>query len=259
MKSLQRWLVLPDTQIPYEDVRTLKAVESYMKDVAKSDHPFDGWLQLGDFLDFNELSKYNAGYEASIKEDVAETFAAGNRFLDRQQAIVRAGNKRAKFVLLQGNHDFRAVDYALKFPFLRGILDYEKNLKLKARGIKFVKCWENKSQMFRLGKACFIHGNKVSTNHAKQMCEVYGANIFYGHLHDVQEYSKQVVGKDKVISAKSLGCLCRHDQQYLRGNPTNWVQAFSEFWVLPDGFFTEHTVKIFKHRFVAPNGKVYQG
>lgn len=259
MKKVQRWLVLPDLQLPYEDKRTIKAIESYMKDVAKSSHPFDGWLQLGDFLDFNELSRFNAGYEASIKEDVAESFAAGNEFLDRQQKLILSGNRNARFVLLQGNHNYRAVDYALKFPFLKGILDYEKNLRLKERKIKYVKCWENKQNVFSLGKANFIHGNFVCTNHAKKMVDVYGTNIFYGHVHDVMEFPRQMMGKDKTIAGKSLGTLCRYDQKYLKGNPTSWQQSFSEFWILPNGFFNEFGVKIFNHGFTAPSGKFYSG
>lgn len=258
MKKLQRWIVLPDLQIPYEDERTIKAIETYMKDVAKSSHPFDGWLQLGDFLDFNELSRFNSGYEASIKEDVAETFSAGNQFLDRQQKIILSGNKNAKFVLLQGNHDFRSVDYALKFPFLKGILDFEKNLRLKERGIRYVKCWENKENLFRLGNAYFMHGNFTPLNHAKKMVETYGVCVFYGHTHDVMEFPKSLRGKDRTITGKSLGTLCKYDQKYLKGNPTNWQQAFSEFWILPDDYFQEETVKIFKHRFLR-NGKIYHG
>lgn len=258
-KQYERWLVLPDAQIPYQDKKTIKAIEKYMLDVAGSDHPYDGWLQLGDLLDFNELSKYNSGYEASIKEEVFETFQAGNKFLDRQQEIIRMGNKNAKFVLLQGNHDYRAVDYSLRFPFLRGVLNYERNLKLKERGIEYIKCWEDKSRMLKLGKAYFTHGNFTGQNHAKKMVDVYAVNVFYGHLHDVQEFPKQIMGTDKTIVGKSLGCICDYSQKYMQGNPSNWQQAFSEFYIFPDGYFTEYTTRIFKHRFVAQNGKVYTG
>ena len=55
----QTWLVLPDMQIPFEDKVTMRAVEAYMADVAESDHPFDGYINLGDFLDFSEISRWN--------------------------------------------------------------------------------------------------------------------------------------------------------------------------------------------------------
>ena len=99
-KPYERWLVLPDLQIPYEDKRTLEALEMYIKDVQKSRNPFVGWLQIGDMLDFDELSRWNVGYEASIKGNLAESFERGNSFLDRHQALM---GENCKFVILQGN------------------------------------------------------------------------------------------------------------------------------------------------------------
>lgn len=258
-RPYQKWIVLPDTQIPHHDPRTLAAVEEYMADVADSKHPFDGWLQLGDFLDFNELSKYNEGYEASIKEDVHSTFEAGNELLDRHEKLIRGPNRRARMVLLQGNHDYRATDYSLKYPWLAQQLDYRRNLRLKERDVEWVRCWEDKDDLFRLGNAYFTHGHYTNQYHAKKMVETYGVCIFYGHLHDVMEHPKVLRGANKTIVGKSLGCLCKYEQKYLKGAPTNWQQSFSEFYVLPDGYFQETTVRIFKHRFIGPaTMKVYE-
>lgn len=99
----ERWIVLPDTQIPFEDKRTLRALEAYIEDVQKSDDPFVGWIQMGDFLDFDELSRWNIGYEASIKGDVRKSFEAGNKFLDRHQALMALSGKPYEMVLLEGN------------------------------------------------------------------------------------------------------------------------------------------------------------
>ncbi len=255
----ERWIVLPDTQLPYEDYKTLAAVEAYMKDVQVSDNPFVGWLQLGDFLDFNELSRWNEGYEASIKEEVYDTFQAGNRFLDRHQAIMMLSGRPYEMVLLEGNHDYRAYDYGQKYPFLRGVLNYEKNLRLKERGIKWVKTWSDQHKPFKKGNAYFVHGKYTNQYHAKKMVDTYGVCIYYGHLHDVMEIPKVTWGNDKTIVGKSLGCLCDYQQVYLKGSPTNWQQAISEFYFFPDGFFQEVTIKIFKHRFIGLNGVVYDG
>lgn len=263
MKEYEKWIVLPDLQLPYFDNLTILAVEAYMRDVAISDEPWDGWLQIGDFLDFNELSSHNAGYEASIEEDVYETFQAGNHFLDRHQAIMALGDKvrghPARMVLLEGNHDYRSYDYSQRFPMFERLLDYRRNLHLDERGVEWVECWKDKSLTFQLGNAHFIHGNYTNQYHAKKMVERYGCCIYYGHTHDVMEISIVQMGPDKTIVGKSLGCLCDYKQKYLRGNPTNWQQAISIFNVFPDGFYTEHTIRIFNHRFVGLNGKVYDG
>src|SRR3990167_7375603 len=125
MASVKRWVIIPDLQIPYHDKKSLAAVENYI-----GAHRWDGWLCLGDYLDFNELSSYVEGKPGAVQEDVAETFATGNRILDRHQSLVRERNPEARMVLLQGNHDYRAVAYAEKHPGLKKHLDVPRNLRL---------------------------------------------------------------------------------------------------------------------------------
>jgi hypothetical protein len=256
-RKFEKWLILPDLQIPYEDSITLAAVEEYMKDIQASSEPFDGWLQIGDFLDFNELSRYNDGSEGSVVDELEDSYQAGNGFLDRHQGIM---GKKCRYVLLEGNHDFRAYDQAKKNinKKFRGYLNYEKHLKLKQRKIKWVKSWQN-GEMYKIGKAYFRHGLYTNQYHAKKMVERHGVNIFYGHTHDVMEIPVVQMGKDKTLAGKSLGCLCDYNQKYLRGAPTNWQQAFAVFYFEPDGYFNEYTTRIFTHSFRSKEGKYYDG
>jgi hypothetical protein len=254
-KPYERVLVLPDLQIPYHDTRTLDALERYVEDVQKSRNPFVRLVILGDTLDFDELSRYNVGYEASIKGNLAESFERGNSFLDRWQQLM---GEDCKFVMLQGNHDYRTVDFGLKYPHLKEFCDYERNLRLEVRGINFIKCWE-KGEMYQLGNAYFTHGKFLNKYHAFKMVDTYGVCVYYGHTHDVMEFPRSAWGNDKTLVGKSLGCLCLYEQSYMKGSPSNWQQAFSEFYIFRDGFFQEITTKIFNHRFVGQNGKVYQG
>jgi len=263
--KLEKWLVLPDLQIPYHDLKTLAAVEAYMVDVSSSDEPFDGWLQIGDFLDFNELSRYNDGSEGSVVDELEDSYAAGNGFLDRHQKMIRAGNKKAKFILLEGNHDYRAYDQSLKNinKKFRGYLNYEKHLRLRERGVRWIRSWRD-GEMYKIGKAYFRHGLYTNQYHAKKMVDRHGVNIFYGHTHDVMEIPVVQMGKDKTLAGKSLGCLCEYNQRYLKGAPTNWQQSFSVFYFRPDGFFNEYTTRIFDHTFTIANpqtglAKTYDG
>jgi predicted phosphodiesterase len=249
----ERWIVLPDMQVPYHDTKTLRAVESCM-----AANRFDGYINLGDFLDFNEISSYNDGYPGRIAEQVDQTFKVGNEILDRHQAIIRRRNPKARFVLIEGNHDYRAVTYTEKHPELGGILSVPKQLRLKARKFEWIPSW-SKGKLFKLGNAYFTHGLALSKYHAAVMAAKFGVCIYYGHTHDVMEFPMVQLGADKTIVGKSLGCLCRYDQKYLKGAPTNWQQAFAIFYLFPDGYYTEQTIRIFKHRFVGPDGVVYDG
>ena len=248
-----KWIVLPDMQVPYEDKDTLKAVEAYM-----GDHRWDGYINLGDFLDFNEISSYVQGKPGAIEEKVDETFTAGNKILDRHCKLTRAKNPKARMVILEGNHDYRAESYRQLHPELGQSLNVARGLHLRDRGIEWIPSW-SKGELFKIGHAYFTHGKFTSKYHSERMANAYGKCIYYGHTHDVQEFPKVLLGDDSTIEAASLGCLCRYDQKYLKGSPTNWQQSFSVFHFFEDGFYNRYTCRIFKHRFVSPEGKVYGG
>jgi len=254
MQKITRAIVIPDLQVPYEDKRSLKAVEQYM-----ADHQWDYYINLGDFMDFDMISKYNKGYLRTIEgRRILEDYKKGNAILDRHQSIIRKKNKNAKFVLLEGNHEFRIERYLDENPQMTGMLEVENALRLKERGFKYVRCSRD-GEDFKLGKAHFIHGLYTNDAHAKKHVMRWGKNIFYGHLHDVQSYSLVHKGEDNTIVGQSLGCLCEYRQSYIKGNPTNWQQAFAIFYFFPNGNFTYYIPRIFNHAFISPEGKVYQG
>jgi hypothetical protein len=91
------------------------------------------------------------------------------------------------------------------------------------------------------------------------MVEHYGVCIYYGHTHDVSLFPKVTHGNDKTLEGGSLGCLCRYDQKYLRGAPTNWQQAVSTLFLQANGNYNLYVSRIFGHRFVGPDGVAYSG
>lgn len=242
-------------QTPFEDRVTLKAVEKYM-----GEEYWDYVINLGDFMDFNCISHFNAGLPGlTLGETLEKDYDHANEILDRHVKLARKKNDSCEIVLLEGNHDYRVVIYGNRFPELGELLSVPRMLGLKRRGVKWVKSW-SRGELYKIGHATFHHGRYVNIYHAAKMCRAYGTNIFYGHTHDIQEFSVVLEGADKTIKGKSLGCLCEYDQKYLKGNPTKWQQAITVFYFHEDGFFQEHTIPIFKNRFIGPtNGKVYDG
>lgn len=241
-------IVLTDMHIPYHDEQTLRAVEQYM-----SENKFDYYINLGDLLDFDYISKYNENNKRGNElKRIDKDYATANEILDRHQAIIRKNNKKAEFILLEGNHDARMEKFIDKEPIVEGRMEMDKGLHLEKRGFKFLR----ESEVYTLQNANFIHGKYTSKFHAHKTVDNYGVNIFYGHLHTFQTYMKVLYGNDKTIVGQSIGCLCEYDQKYLKGNPTAWQQGFAVFEFFPDGFFNYYPVSIFKHRFVI-NGKVY--
>lgn len=253
MSGIKTAIVLPDTQIPFEDERSLKAVEQFM-----SDNRFDYWIQVGDFLDYFTISKYNADKPGLIEgKTVLAEVEKGEQLLQRHIDIIKKNNKNAEFYLLEGNHEYRATAFTQRNPHLRGIIEPEVVLKLKDKGVKYIKSW-SEDRMLTIGKANFIHGHYTNQHHAKKTVEAYDDNIFYGHVHDIQCFSKTKKGTDRTRVGQSLGCLCDYDQIYVKGSPTNWQQAFAIFEFLPNGYFTYNVIRIINHQFIY-NGKVYKG
>lgn len=251
----QRVLVLPDMQI-YAinddiaglDLETWRAVLKYI-----DDYKWDEVIILGDFLDFNCISHHNKDLpRLTHGQSVTSDYRAGNKILDQLQKAAEG----AKITLLEGNHEYRYERLTDALPVFEGLMDVEDGLRLKERGIKYVRAW-SKGDVYEIGKANFIHGLYINEFHAKKHVMQFGTNIFYGHTHDVQSYSQILRGDNKTIVGQSLGCLCVYDLPYMRGRPSKWQQAFGVFHFLPDGFFNYTVTRIFKHRFVSPEGRLY--
>lgn len=247
-------IVLPDLQCPYQDQQTLIAVEQYMADMK-----WDYYINLGDHLDYFTISKYNIGKPGNtLGKTILDECRVGEKVLARHERLVRKNNPKAKMYLIEGNHEYRATALTQTFPHLAGLIDPEIVLKLHEKKIEYIRNW-SAGQTLTIGKAIFVHGDYTNIHHAKKMVEAYEDNVFYGHVHDCNSYNKTTKGTGKTKVGQALGCLCDYPihEDYTRGKAKNWQQAIGTFYFFPDGHFTYYISRIFNHRFVGPNGKVY--
>lgn len=238
--------------MPYQDGRSLLAVEKLMEDIR-----FDGYLLIGDFLDFDCISSHNKNNLRAVEgKRLQADYDVAGEILDRHQALIRAKNKNAEFVYIEGNHENRVDRYVDANPALEGMVEVPTCLEFGRRKFKWVPFW-SQGKVFSIGKATFIHGRYTNDAHAKKHVQRYGRNVFYGHLHDVQGYSAEMLGEGNTLCGQSLGCLCL-PQKYMQGAPDKWQHAFAIIDFFPDGNFCPHVIKIFKHRFTYGT-KVYEG
>lgn len=251
-QKIRRVIILPDMHVPFHDVKTLKAVEKFM-----AAHVWDEYVNLGDLMDFDMLSKFNAEMLRLLEgRRIQEDYEHAGEILDRHARILRSKNPNCLMTLLEGNHDERVERLLNKMPQFVGLLEVEVGLRLKERGIKWVRSW-TKGELYKVGKMYFSHGLYTNQYHAKKMVDNFGVNIYYGHTHDVMSIPRIMRGKDKTVEGGSLGCLCL-PQPYMRGAPDKWQQAFGVAYVKPNGFYTMYVVKIFDHSFVGPDGVLYK-
>lgn len=243
-------LVLPDLHIPDHDRKTWRAVSQYIRD-----NDWDEVVLLGDFMDFDQIASYNLNALRKVEgKRLFKDYEIGNKFLDELQRDVGG----APITIIEGNHDERIERYINAHPELEGIIEMDKQLKFKERGIKWVR-FASKGEMYSIGKATFIHGIYTTPNHAQKHVTEYERNIFYGHLHDFQQYSKRSIGANDVKVGQSLGCLQKYKPYYLKGYADKWQQGFAVFQFWQNGFFNYYPVAIFNHKFVTMNGLLYDG
>lgn len=253
MSKIKRCIVLSDTQIPFHDERALALVERYM-----AAHTWDIWLQIGDLLDFDSISSFNKGKpRATEGRRIWRDIEIANEFLDRHQKIVRKRNPKAEFIILEGNHEERVERFLDENPTMEGILDIPQLLKFKERKVRWVKAW-SKGEVYKIGKASFVHGLYTNQYHAKKMVDAEAGSIFYGHTHDMMCIPRTRRDKTDLQVGQSIGCLCEIEQSYMKGKPSNWQQGFLVMYVLPDGTYTYYTPRIINHKFVAPDGVLYE-
>ena len=245
-------LVLPDLHLEYGDRKSIAAVLDYA-----ATKQWDYVIQLGDFLDWDWISKFNVDdVEAHAARRFKKVYAIGNSFLS---ALSDAVGEQTPKIIIEGNHDYRIKRLLEKTPSLKGTLEYEHNLNFAQNTVSYVPFWET-GETVELGHATFVHGVYLSEYHARRTAMEYGTNVFYAHTHDVQEHSVNFAGDNKTIIGQSLGFLARYDlPQVNKGRPKKWQQAFAEFHFRPNGFFNHYVTRIFSHSFQAPDGRIYGG
>lgn len=249
---IQSVLVIPDLQLPYTDFKSLKVVEKYM-----DSRRWDGVIYIGDFLDLDMISRHNEGNARELElRRIEKDYALGREILDRHIKIVRKRAPRARFWLIEGNHEYRMEAWLDRFPQFEGKMEVPIGLQLAEKDVEWVPFW-SKGEVLTIGHASFIHGRYTNEHHAKKHADHYGVNIFYGHTHDIQSFSKVAMANDKVYVGQSLGCLCERDQIYMHGAPSKWMQGFGIFYFRPDGLFTYYVPRIFDHKFISPEGFLY--
>lgn len=246
-----RVVVQPDTHVPDYDRAAVDAMKQFMKDYKPH-----GYVNIGDFLE-NDPSSHWAAKDARPRRLVPEILEARQVMDD----ILDAAGPQCTFRrFLLGNHeDWTNQLLVEKIPEiydgLEGLgvdLTVEGLLQLRSKNFKIVPI----NEILKIGSAHFIHGYYTSVHHAKKHLDVFGVNIYYGHLHDVQHHSG--VSVNGLHESMSLGCLRTLNASFLKGKPNNWSHAFGIFEFKIDGSYTRYVPVISDGEF-SFNGKRYVG
>lgn len=244
-------VVQPDTHVPEEDKAAVNAFCQFLEYYKPH-----GIVNLGDFLECDAVSHWD---NPSLKaRRFVPQVKAGKSLLDR---IGKAAGPQCVFKrFIVGNHEDWLNQYlTARIPeLLEGLDDLGQNLSiesllgLKELGYRSIPL----NEILKVGKAHFIHGYYAGNNHAKKHLDVFGVNLYYGHLHDTASYSG--VSVNGTHEAMSMGCLRSMNASFLKGKPNNWSHAFGIFEFRSDGSYTRYVPIIINGK-LSYNGKIFNG
>jgi len=165
--KLQRWLIWPDTHMPYHDE---EAVEALMRDAAKWKP--DGLVVLGDWWDFYRISTFDKDPERRLRFD--EEVAIGKRWLDRVAKLAPAR------IFTEGNHEVRlgrylsraAPELAGLVPTVRSLVGPDWSFHPYGRVARISKLLAASHDFGRSGPGSYL-----------QTVREYGHGAVHGHSH----------------------------------------------------------------------------
>lgn len=195
---------------------------------------------LGDFMDMESLSHWNMSKRRKLEgKRFEKEIETANKELDFLQKCAD------KVTYIEGNHEYWVVDYIDENPEMEGLIELDKRLNLKRRGIKFVKM----NDLYAIGNLYLTHGMYINKYHAQNHLSKLGCNLIYGHSHNTQT-AMQNQAMQKPHMAYGLGCLCEHKPDYMKNKPANWISQFAVIYMDSKGNFNVYPINIIEHKFL---------
>lgn len=222
--TAQKWLVWPDTHIPYHDKRKVKV----MLDIVKKWQP-DRITLLGDLDDMKAPSRFASGTpdEWTDRVDIT-TETHTKKFVVELRDT--AGNE-TEIDYFEGNHEVRLPNYIAKnAKALHGLVTLPKILDLDNLGIKWYT-YEDPAQ--EIYKGWYVHhGSKVSKHSsysAQAELNSYFVNGFSGHTHRLGRYHFNSEGTGQLVWMECGHLSDVSKQKYTQVH--NWQHGFAYAYV----------------------------
>jgi hypothetical protein len=239
-KVLKRAIVTPDKHFPLHSQPAINCVIQTIEIVKP-----DIYVDLGDTGEWGNFSHWKWKRKKrppleviipTLDQDVKDV----NKGMDQiDEALDKAGCETKHFI--EGNHELWLDQFVEEHPYLPQYKP-QNCLKLKERGYKYHKC----GKFLKIGKLNFYHGHLYggqyhTANHLRKL----GANVMYGHWHDIQQMSATHIDGQK--SAWSIGCLkdmSDASNEWLGGREHNWCHGFAIVDFFEKGYFSVHLMQI---------------
>lgn len=222
---MKTYLIIPDLHIPYHCPLFFKLTLKLLKDIR-----FNGIVQLGDALDFWQLSTYDK--DPSRKNTIQDDIDDWNEMLTKWSNLLY---RNSEIHLLEGNHSYRLHRYIARHAkdlheIIRPLPDL-LHLKTRNETGPVVFKWHpyNKWNSCQIGDCTLLHGFYYNQHVAATNLAKYRRNIICGHTHRVQYIS------DGIYYSVTLGHGSDESHTSHQPTPTGWTQSLGILTVKDDG------------------------
>lgn len=218
------WVILvSDLQIPWHH---RKACDVLLNMIADKQRHIDMVFQVGDFYEFQSVSRWVSGTLAEDGRSLQRELKAAEILLEGFASAFPATKYR-----IRGNHDDRLDKYlTTTAKGLRGldVLEYDTFTEAKRFG------WETVAQPFTLApKTQAVHGLCVRSKSgytAHAHLDRMDSNVIHGHTHRAGLIYKTIGSNTRF--AMEVGCLAdRKMAPYGVGGLFDWQLAFGALYV----------------------------
>ena len=223
----KRVLIVPDTQLPFDDRKALKAVIQAIGDIQP-----DEVIHIGDLMDYPTPSRWTKGTAVEFSKVVkAHGEQAKTRFLKPLREVYSG-----PVGIHEGNHDLRPREYLTKYaPALAEFEDsfhFENLLDFDGFGVKLLPEFNDVAPgwVTTHGHRGGINLSQIAGNTALNAAKKFGTSVVMGHTHrmGIGSYTYGVGGSARaVVTGMEVGNLMDMKQAgYLKGGTGNWQQGF---------------------------------
>jgi len=213
---VEQYLIIPDIHCPFHDLKYTAAITRLLKHLKTSGN-LAGLVQLGDFVDFWQVSSYpkDPGRRETILEDL-------ECYLDVAHQWAAVLPQGAVYHQLEGNHEHRLSKFIASHaaPIHQLVTSIPaflaRNWKAKAR-LKWhdYKNWKS----CKLGDCYLMHGFYYNQHVAASHLLKYKRSTIFGHTHRLQYHC------DGEHFAATLGHGSDEHMTAHQPTPTHWTQA----------------------------------
>lgn len=222
----KRVVILPDTQMPFDSRKELKALIRFIGETQP-----DEVVHIGDVVDFPQPSRWNKGtageFEGSVYEDCEQV---KRRLIEPLRDVYDGPLK-----FHEGNHDLRPREYLAKYaPALtesgafniETLLDFDNyDIELLPDFYKVAPGWVT-THGHRGGLSMSRIPGATALNAAKR----FNCSVVMGHTHK-QGLLGDTIGFSGNIHRQLFGMEVGHlmnqkQAQYLKGGTGNWQMGF---------------------------------